>query len=315
LSIILPFVLASATVLVLFLSTNLIGVSGASTAGVKIPQGVNQGGNHFEPETLKVGKGTTVKWTNEDDSIHTVTSGTPETSSWGTKFDSDYLRGGKNYEHVFKSTGTFNYFCTLHPYMTAKIVVSSKESNPPIETAEKESSVTVDTIPNTNINVSNWSNFTDSENRFSVQYPSHWSITQSGNRFTNELPLVAVDANGSASKIQSQLSVNIFKSNQKFDSNDLAKYAYNQLVKESTGSKLVEPITCNKYTVGKENACSFLYAGDNKEGKRHGMLEVAFVDDNKLNHLIGYRADPLNFDKEMATMEHIVQSYSNKEKT
>jgi plastocyanin len=315
LSIILPFVLASATVLVLFLSTNLIGVSGASTAEVKIPQGVNQGGNHFEPETLKVGKGTTVKWTNEDDSIHTVTSGTPETSSWGTKFDSDYLRGGKNYEHVFKSTGTFNYFCTLHPYMTAKIVVSSKESNPPIETAEKESSVTVDTIPNTNINVSNWSNFTDSENRFSVQYPSHWSITQSGNRFTNELPLVAVDANGSASKIQSQLSVNIFKSNQKFDSNDLAKYAYNQLVKESTGSKLVEPITCNKYTVGNENACSFLYAGDNKEGKRHGMLEVAFVDDNKLNHLIGYRADPLNFDKEMATMEHIVQSYSNREKT
>ncbi len=284
-------------------------MSGVSTAEVKIPQGVNEGGNHFEPETLKIGKGTTVKWTNEDDSIHTVTSGTPETSTWGTKFDSGYLSGGKTYQHVFKSTGTFNYFCTLHPYMTAKIVVSSKASTPAIETAEKEPSVTVDTTPNTNINVSNWSNFTDSENRFSIQYPSHWTILQSGNRFTKELPLVAVDANGSASKIQSQISVNAFKSNQNFDSNDLAKFAYNQLVKQSTGSKLVEPITCNKYSVGNEMACSFLYAGDDKEGKRYGILEVAFVDDNKLNHLISYRADPLNFDKEMATMEHIVQSY------
>jgi plastocyanin len=306
---IISFVIASVMVLVLFLSTNLIGVSGVSTAEVKIPQGVNEGGNHFEPETLKIGKGTTVKWTNEDDSIHTVTSGTPETSTWGTKFDSGYLSGGKTYEHVFKSTGTFNYFCTLHPYMTAKIVVSSKASTPAIETAEKEPTVTVDTTPNTNINVSNWSNFTDLENRFSIQYPSHWTILQSGNRFTKELPLVAVDANGSASMIQSQLSVNAFKSNQNFDSNDLAKFAYNQLVKQSTGSKLVEPITCNKYSVGNETACSFLYAGDDKEGKRYGILEVAFVDDNKINHLISYRADPLNFDKEMATMEHIVESY------
>jgi hypothetical protein len=99
-----------------------------------------------------------------------------------------------------------------------------------------------------------------------------------------------VDANGSASKIQSQLSVNAFKSNQNFDSNDLAKYAYNQLVKQSTGSKLVEPISCDKYSVGIEKACSFLYAGDDKEGKRYGILEVAFVDNNKLNQLISYRA-------------------------
>lgn len=211
-------------------------VNGITRAEVKIPQGVVEGGSHFEPETLKIGKGTTVKWTNEDDTLHTVTSGTPETSSWGTNFDSGYLIGGKTYEHIFKTTGAFNYFCTLHPYMTAKIVVSSKESNPPIETTEKEPSVTVDTIPNRNINISNWGNFTDSENRFSIQYPSYWTIAQSGNRFTKELPLVTVDTNGSYSKIQSQLSVNAFKSNQHFDSNSLAKYAYNQLVKQSTGS-------------------------------------------------------------------------------
>jgi hypothetical protein len=168
--------------------------------------------------------------------------------------------------------------------MTAKIIVSSKQPNSLIEAAEKEPAVTIDVTPNTNVNVSKWRNFTDSENRFSIEYPSHWSITQSGNRFTKELPLVAVDANGSSSKIQSQLSVNVFKSNQKFDSNSLAKYAYNQLVKQSTGSKLIEPVSCSKYTIGNEKACSFIYAGDDKEGNRYGILEVAFVDQNKLNH-------------------------------
>jgi plastocyanin len=285
-------------------------VNGASIAQVKIPKGssVEAGGN-FEPATLKIGKGSTVKWINDDDALHTVTSGTPNGNKSGTIFDSGYLSSDNTYKHTFEKTGTFKYYDTLHTYMRGKIVVSS-QSTPLIETAEKEPTVTVDTTPNTNINVSNWSNFTDSENRFSIQYPSHWIITQSGNRFTKELPLVAVDANGSASKIQSQLSVNLFKSNQKFDSNHLAKYAYNQLVKQSTGSKLVEAISCNKYRVGIGKACSFLYAGDDKEGKRYGILEVAFVDDNKLNHLISYRADPLNFDKEMSTMEHIIQSYN-----
>lgn len=285
-------------------------LNGASIAVVRIPEGSSEGsGSNFEPDTLKIGKGTTVKWINDDDAVHTVTSGTPNGNRSGTIFDSGYLSSDNTYKHTFKKTGTFKYYDTLDHHMTAKIIVSSKQPNSLIATAEKEPAVTIDVTPNTNVNVSKWRNFTDSENRFSIEYPSHWSITQSGNRFTKELPLVAVDANGSASKIQSQLSVNAFKSNQKFDSNSLAKYAYNQLVKQSTGSKLIEPISCSKYTIGNEKACSFIYAGDDKEGNRYGVLEVAFVDQNNLNQLISYRADPLNFDKEMTTMEHIIQSY------
>jgi hypothetical protein len=126
---------------------------------------------------------------------------------------------------------------------------------------------------------------------------------------TKGLPLVAVDTNGCSSQVQSQLSVNVFKSNQDFNSNDLAKFAYNQLVKDSSGSKLVEPITCDKYTIGNQKVCSFLYAVDDKEGKRYGILEIAFVDDSDSNHLISYRADPLNFDKEKSTMDYIVESH------
>ena len=288
-----------------------VDVHAAPDSKVKIAEGSASPSNDdfFEPSTLKVGKGTTVKWTNDDSTLHTVTSGSPNSGEPGAVFDSSYLSGGKTYEYTFKKAGTFKYFCTLHPFMKGKIVVSD-DSAVAIETAEKEPSIVVDTTPNININVSKWSNFTDSENRFSIEYPSHWSITQSGNRFTKELPLVAVDAQGTPSKIQSQLSVNVFKSNQNFDSNDLAKYAYNQLVKDSKGSKLVEPINCEKYSIGSIKACSFVYAGDDKEGKRYGILEIAFVDDNDFNHLISYRADPTNFDKETSTMDHIVASYT-----
>jgi hypothetical protein len=201
----------------------------------------------------------------------------------------------------------------LHPFAKGKIIVSDKVENKnadiEIKTAEKELPVIVKMLPNPNVNVSEWSNFTDTDERFSIQYPAHWTITQSGNIFTTQLPFVAVDANGSSLKIQSQISVNAFKSSKKFDSYDLARFAYNQLVKQSSGSKLVEPISCNDYTIENEKACSFLYAGDDREGKRYGILEVAFVDNNKINHLISYRADPSNFDKEMLTMEHIVNSY------
>jgi len=89
----------------------------------------------------------------------------------------------------------------------------------------------------------------------------------------------------------------------------LAEFAYDQLVEESTGSKLIEPISCNEYSIGNIEACSFLYAGDDQEGKRYGILEIAFVDDSNLNHLISYRADPLNFDNEKSTMDHIIASY------
>lgn len=296
--------------MVIILSTNLIDVRGDPLEEVKIPKGSSSpSGDNFKPSTLKVEEGTTVKWTNKDSTLHTVTSGTSNEDEQGTLFDSSFLSGGKSFEYTFKKAGAFKYFCTLHPFMKGKIVVS-KGQFPNIKTAEKEPTISIDSTPNANINVTKWTNFTDSENRFSIKYPSHWSVTQSGNRFTKELPLVTVDANGSSLKIQSQLSVNVFRSAKDFNSNSLAKYAYDQLVKETTGSKLVEPITCDKYSIGRVKACSFLYAGDDREGKRYGILEVAFVDGKDLNHLISYRADPTNFDKEFYTMDHIVASYT-----
>ncbi len=284
-------------------------VYAATTFEVTIPEGADSG-NHFEPQTATVGKCTTVIWNNKDSTLHTVTSGTPDSGTVGIQFDSSYLAADKTFKHTFNKEGTFKYYCTLHSSMVGKVVVS-KSAKPSINTAEKLPSVQIDTAPNTNFNVSQWSNFTDTDQRFSVQYPSHWSVTQSGNRFTEQLPLVVDDVNGSSSKIQSQLSVNVFKRSPSFDnSNQLAKFAFNQLVKGVSGNKLVEPISCDKYLIDGENACSFVYSGSDKEGKRYGVLAVVFVGPDKTNHIISYRADPLNFDSELQTMDHIISSYS-----
>jgi plastocyanin len=281
----------------------------AATVEVKIPNGASEeNSDHFDPATVTVGKGTTVEWINDDSTLHTVTSGSPESGNSGTQFDSSYLAADKTYKHTFNKQGTFKYYCTLHPSMTGKVVVSNK-AQPTLTNAEKEPAVAIDTTPDTNVNVTQWKNFTDAEQRFSVQFPSHWAVTQSGNRFTTELPLVVNDVNGSNSKVQSQLSINVFKRSQSFNANELAKFASNQLVKSVSGNKLVEPISCEKYLVNDLKACSFLYSGNDKEGMRYGVLTVVVVDKDKSNHMISYRADPLNFDKEQATMDHIIGSY------
>ncbi len=62
--------------------------------------------------------------------------------------------------------------------------------------------------------------------------------------------------------------------------------------------------------IGGEKAYSFVYSGSDKEGNRIGVLAVVLVGPDKTNHIISYRADPLNFDKELQTMNHIISSYS-----
>jgi len=82
----------------------------------------------FSPNPIQAKVGQTVVWTNDDSAMHTVTSGT--TGAPDGKFDSG-LQGpsaltakGKTFEHKFDAAGEYPYFCTLHPAMVGKVVVS-----------------------------------------------------------------------------------------------------------------------------------------------------------------------------------------------
>ena len=71
----------------------------------------------FGPQELKVKVGTTVTWTNEDDIPHTVVS--------PNNFRSKALDTNDTFSFTFSKPGTYRYFCSLHPHMTATVVVEA----------------------------------------------------------------------------------------------------------------------------------------------------------------------------------------------
>ena len=70
----------------------------------------------FVPARLTVKAGATVTWRNADDIPHTVTSTTQ-------LFKSKALDTEDSFSFTFTEPGTYQYFCSLHPRMTATIVV------------------------------------------------------------------------------------------------------------------------------------------------------------------------------------------------
>ena len=71
---------------------------------------------HFRPATLTIRAGTSVTWINRDDEPHTVVSDR-------NAFKSDALDTDGKFSHVFDKPGEYGYFCSVHPMMTAKIIV------------------------------------------------------------------------------------------------------------------------------------------------------------------------------------------------
>lgn len=73
----------------------------------------------FNQANLTVKKGTTVTWTNQDSTAHTVT----ETDGQNGPNSQD-LNQGQSYSFTFTKTGTFEYDCSIHPYMKATVTVT-----------------------------------------------------------------------------------------------------------------------------------------------------------------------------------------------
>ncbi len=79
-------------------------------------------GFKFTPDDLTVPAGTTVTWTNDEDSLHTVTSGTPATPSG--LFDSGEIDTGVEFAYTFADAGTYPFFCARHDFMTGVVTVT-----------------------------------------------------------------------------------------------------------------------------------------------------------------------------------------------
>jgi plastocyanin len=85
-------------------------------AAAAVPPDLKIHEHKFLPPTLTVAPGTTVKWVNEDEDTHTVTSTTGV-------FTSPALEHTGTFAYTFAQPGTYTYICALHPLMRATVTV------------------------------------------------------------------------------------------------------------------------------------------------------------------------------------------------
>jgi plastocyanin len=106
-------IIGSILILIIFSVTNNCSKSSSGTPGANA---VVIQGMAFNPLTITVSAGTSITWTNKDAVAHTVTSNTGI-------FDSGSISTNGTFSYTFNTAGTFPYHCTVHPYMTATVIV------------------------------------------------------------------------------------------------------------------------------------------------------------------------------------------------
>jgi amicyanin len=92
----------------------------ATTADAPAPQGgtaVAISDFKFNPATLTVPVGTTVTWTNNDEEPHTIAA--KDGSFHGPGMDTH-----ATYSFTFTTPGSYDYICSIHPFMTGTVVVT-----------------------------------------------------------------------------------------------------------------------------------------------------------------------------------------------
>jgi len=90
-------------------------LTGAGSLAVAPPT-IDIKGFKFAPPAVTVPFGTTLTWVNHDEETHTVTSTTGA-------FGSPGLMNDDAFRQSFAKPGTHEYFCRLHPFMKAAVVV------------------------------------------------------------------------------------------------------------------------------------------------------------------------------------------------
>jgi plastocyanin len=100
-------------------------LSAAASSTVEVPPGDKPAGGatikidnfSFGPAIITIPAGGTVTWTNNDDVPHVVSSDDNKL------FKSKALDTDDHFSFTFAKPGTYNYYCAIHPKMTARIVV------------------------------------------------------------------------------------------------------------------------------------------------------------------------------------------------
>ncbi|HET6517588.1 MAG TPA: plastocyanin/azurin family copper-binding protein [Nitrosopumilaceae archaeon] len=94
------------------------------TTVVSIPNGagIQQPGQlYYNPNLVTIPVGSTVSWANNDEQVHTVTSGTPTNGPDGL-FDSGIMSAKGSFHYTFDTAGNYDYYCIVHPWMQGTVI-------------------------------------------------------------------------------------------------------------------------------------------------------------------------------------------------
>jgi len=78
----------------------------------------------FAPRDITIAPGTTLVWTNRDETPHAI-------AARDASFASKAMDTDDRYEYTFAHAGDFAYFCTLHPFMTGVVHVRADAARAP----------------------------------------------------------------------------------------------------------------------------------------------------------------------------------------
>ena len=101
----------------------------------------------YDPPQMFVTIGDTITWYNDDREGHTVTSGKGSgrfgwmSDNFGTPndyFNSDRFMPGDSWSYKFEESGTFSYYCIIHPWMEGVIIVEKNIPDYPHDATGKK---------------------------------------------------------------------------------------------------------------------------------------------------------------------------------
>ena len=97
---------------------------GSDGGGVTNPPAgatVHLGSASFSPASITITHGTTVTWTNDTGTAHTITPDAGQAPSWSSH---DIAGQGATFQFSFATAGTYAYHCNLHAGMTGVVHVN-----------------------------------------------------------------------------------------------------------------------------------------------------------------------------------------------
>ena len=80
---------------------------------------------YYDPAVKNITVNTKVTWTNNGQNPHTATTDPSASPASPVSFDSGTIAaGGATWSYTFAQTGTYKYYCSIHPFMKAEVRVT-----------------------------------------------------------------------------------------------------------------------------------------------------------------------------------------------